>query len=77
MTKFVCGVLFGLVLGVVTGGWAASIRGAGLLVGWSVTGAGQPGSPRVRICADPTIQPIDMIIECHLNPEIVVKRPQP
>jgi hypothetical protein len=32
-----------------------------------VTGDGHPGTPRVKICTDPTIEPFDKIIECHLN----------
>jgi hypothetical protein len=75
-TKFACGLLSGLMLGVVTGGSAATLAGAGLLVGWTVTGDGKSGEPRMEICFDPTIDPFDRIIECHLNPEIVVKPKQ-
>jgi hypothetical protein len=65
--KFMCGVAVGLALAA-TAAWAMpTISGNGILLYWTVTGDGHPGSPRVEICTDPTIEPFDKIIECHLN----------
>jgi hypothetical protein len=66
MTRFVFGVLVGLALGIITSSYAAVLQGAGILLDWTVTGDGKsPGEPRVRICYEPTVQPIDKVIECH------------
>jgi hypothetical protein len=66
MSRFVAGVVVGLVLGAIGSAWAVPvIIGNGVLLGWKVSGVRHPGDPKVTICSDPTIQPFDKLIECH------------
>lgn len=64
MTKFLCGATFGLALAS-TAAWAVpTIFGNGILLNWTVTTIGPPGSPRIKVCIDPTVNVIDQAIEC-------------
>jgi hypothetical protein len=59
MTRFIMGVVAGLVLGVVATSYAADIVGTGKLVGWTVV----QGSD--DICSDPAIDTSARSITCE------------
>ena len=58
MTKFIAGVMLGLILGISATGWAAGVYGDGYLSGWSVT------KDNEEVCSDPYVYPASKEIEC-------------
>ena len=58
MTRFLCGLVTGAVLGIALSASAAGVFGDGYLTGWTVTHDGE------EVCTDPSVSRATREIEC-------------